>query len=80
MSSNKFIPNGCIDPIIKELKDLHAKDFLSAIRAFLGNPKKNEEIFLPKYNLLDLLLNRKWGSSKKYTSWEYTLMKVMLIS
>lgn len=67
MPSKKCIPAMCIDPIIyKVLPDLPDVDFLNTIRAFLGNPEKNEEIFLPKQCLLNLLLKRKWeGPSKK---------------
>lgn len=76
MSSNMFtIPGMCIDLIKVVLQNLLDEDFLNAIRAFLGNPKKNEEMFLPKDHLVDLLLKRKWGPSKKIKSLEYALMQ-----
>ena len=76
MSSNMFtIPGMCIDLIKVVLQNLLDEDFLNAIRAFLGNPKKNEEMFLPKDDLVDLLLKRKWGPSKKIKSLEYALMQ-----
>ena len=65
-SAKKCIPEMCIDAIThKVLPDLPDVDFLNTIRAFLGNPEKNEEIFLPKQCLLNLLLKRKWEEPSK---------------
>ena len=76
MPSKKCIPAMCIDPFIKKvLPGLPDEDLLNTIRAFLGNPEKNEEIFLPKQCLVNLLLERQWGASKKYKALEYALMQ-----
>ena len=66
MSAKKCIPEMCIDAIThRVLPDLPDVDFLNTIRVFLGNPEKNEEIFLPKQCLLNLLLKRKWEEPSK---------------